>query len=117
MTKICFCSLADREHARSRRQYAHTYHRPDVICFARAVDELTDAQYWAILAHEVGHLLVGYEGTERDANRAANAFFGVKILYRDSPQGEHLETASKRDVAKIRNWFQRRGVGRVYARV
>ncbi len=115
MVKICFCSLADDEHAKAQRQYAHTYHRKDVICFSRAAVELTEAQYWAILAHEVGHLLVGFEGSERDANRAANEFFGVKILYRDSPQGRHLETASKQDVAKIKRWFQRRGVYRLQA--
>lgn len=116
MVKICFCGLADREHTRSKRQYAHTYHKRNVICFAQAANDLTEAQYWAILAHEVGHLLVGFEGSERDANTAANRFFGVRIFYRDSPQGKHLETASKRDVERIKNWFRRRGVRRVVAR-
>lgn len=103
--KILQCELADEEHRKAKRQYAHTYHHKNVICLAWAWRNLTFNQFWAIMAHEFGHLLAGYEGSERDANRAANEFFGVKILYRDSAQGKHLETVSTRDGWKIKRRF------------
>lgn len=69
---------------------------------ARAIGNLTPNQFWAILAHEVGHLLAGYEGSESDANRAANEFFGIKIRYQDSQNGKHLQTMSSEDVGRVK---------------
>lgn len=106
---IRFCKQADEEHRRSKRQYAHTYHHDFTICFARAIKNLTPAQFAAILAHEIGHLLAGLDhaDVERAANRAANEYFGIKILYRDSKNGKRLQTVSRRDLAKIKKWWKR----------
>lgn len=104
------CALADQEHAKSKRQYAHTFHHDERnICVAKAFENLTENQIWAIIAHEVGHLLVGYEKSvklkhkscEMAANRAANKYFGIKIKYRDSKNGRHLQTITDKEVRKV----------------
>jgi len=99
--RVELCKQADDEHRASIRQYAHTHHHDNVICFARAATNLTDNQFWAIMAHEIGHLIAGYEGSESDANRAANQFFGIKIRYRDSKNGERLETITDKEARKV----------------
>ncbi len=100
---VRYCDSADKEHKKSKRQYAHTYHYENCICLSRFSNELTDCQYYAILAHEIGHLIAGYEGSESDANAAANKYFGIKILYRDSAKGKRLETMSKAHLKKAKN--------------
>jgi hypothetical protein len=103
-----FCKQADHEHKRSKRQYAHTYHHEDVICLSEAFQDLPVQHYWAIFAHEIGHLIAGYEGDERAANRAANKHFKIKILYRDSKFGKRLEVVSKKDAIKIENHIHKK---------
>lgn len=106
--KIKFCRLADKDHKRSKRQYAHTYHYPWTICFAKAAKNLKPREFAAIFAHEIGHLLAGpgdglpHAAVERAANRAANEYFGTKIRYRDSGRGRRVQVLSRSDFLKIR---------------
>jgi hypothetical protein len=93
--------MADREHELDPRYYAHTFHRSGVICVARAFDSLPLSHYWAILAHEVGHLLAGPEGDEEDADALASEYFGITIKYSTTEHGEDLQTVSLKDAKTI----------------
>lgn len=56
--KTGFCPLADRDHAKKWRQFAHTKHRVYTVCFARAAEmSLTDEEILGMSAHELGHLV------------------------------------------------------------
>jgi hypothetical protein len=85
------CPLADHQHAQNMRQYAHTFHHDNTICVARALWKLPKKHREAVLLHEIGHLLVGPEGSEEDANQAVEDATGVHIYYVDSPYGVRLE--------------------------
>lgn len=98
--RVRYCAEANAEHRKSFRQYAHTYHFPNTICLSDAFDRLSDQWKLAILLHECGHLLVGYEGTEKDANRAIKNSTGIKITYRDGHFGKRLEWISRDDVPR-----------------
>ena len=88
------CGEVERDHARDRRSYAHTYHYPNTICLCDAFWDLPRDYQDGLLMHEAGHLLAGYGGTEEAANRAAEAVFGGRIEYADSPYGERLERSA-----------------------
>jgi len=86
--------MANREHRRSKRQYAHVFHYPgNVICVARAFDDLPIKIRQGLIAHEIGHLLLKTDQahTESDANKAVARQFGLEVGYRNSPYGERLE--------------------------
>ncbi len=89
--RIRICPVANLEHKISKRQYAHTYHYPNVICVAEDFLDLPDEHYYGILYHEIGHLLAGPEGGEKDADRAVLKTMGIKIKYKDSKYGDNLE--------------------------
>lgn len=88
---VKLCELAQREHGESKRQYAHVFHRDNVICVC--FDFLTVPKHYrqGIIWHEIGHLLVGPEGSEQDANEAVYQEFGIRIKYRNSKYGKNLE--------------------------
>ena len=88
------CGEVERDHARDRRSYAHTYHYPNTICLCDAFWDLPRDYQDGLLMHEAGHLLAGYGGTEEAANRAAEAVFGGRIEYVDSPYGHQLERSA-----------------------
>lgn len=96
------CRDADREHEKSQRQYAHVYHRQNVICVARDFYKLPNRHRLALLLHEVGHLLAGRGGGEMAADRAAYDLSGVKIYYEDGRYGEQLESIKPEDYRKAR---------------
>jgi hypothetical protein len=85
------CRIAQRDHREHRRQYAHTFHYPNTICLAKEFWGLPKPYRDGILLHEIGHMLVGPEGTEKEATAAAEEFYGVEIDYVDSPYGRNLE--------------------------
>lgn len=85
------CAIADRDHRENIRNYAHTYHYPRTICLAEAFWELPREYRDGIILHEIGHLLAGPQGSEADANRAAEEWSGSRIQYVDSPYGRRLE--------------------------
>ena len=99
---IGICKEANRDHKRSKRQYAHTFHHKNCICVADSMMWLPSKIFWAIMAHELGHIIAGYEGSEQDANRAANRFFSIKIKYRDCKHGKHLEHLTDDEAERVR---------------
>jgi hypothetical protein len=48
--------------------------------------------------------MVGYQGTEEEADKAANELFGIKIRYSDFPYGKDLQYLSEHDTVILRNW-------------
>lgn len=96
------CRLADEEHAASRRQYAHVFHKADTICVADAFFDLPQTTQLALLLHEVGHRLAGMRAREETANKAVKEASGIHIHYRNGRYGERLEwiAPSKKQAAR-----------------
>jgi len=99
---IRLCKAADAEHVKSQRQYAHVFHRKNVICICSAMRTLPDTWALAILLHEVGHLLAGPRGSEAAANDAVFHASGLRVRYKDGPYGEQLEWINPRLKANAR---------------
>jgi hypothetical protein len=99
---IRLCKEVEVEHAKSQRQYAHTFHRKNVICVCSAIKTLPDTWALAILLHEMGHLLAGPRGSERAANDAAYRASGIRIRYKDGPYGNQLEWIDSSQKSKVR---------------
>lgn len=100
--KLRHCKEVDKDHERSCRQYAHTYHYKNTICVAKKFYDLPYKNQAGLVAHEIGHLLVGnVDHKERVADVLANAFFGIKIKYSNSKYGKRLQYLSKPDTHKV----------------
>lgn len=105
MISIKRCSNANTDHKINRRQYAHTYHLCNVICVADEFVSLPLETQMGIIAHEVGHLLIGKENhSEKEADRVANKFFKIVIRYRDAAYGNDLQYLSVSDLLKVYDW-------------
>ena len=65
--KICTCSLANQDHQRSLRSYAHVGHLPRTICVAGAYWNLPVGHQRGLFWHEVGHLLLARRSNHREA--------------------------------------------------
>ena len=80
-----YCAACDAAHEQSARQFAHTYHKPSVICWARAASDLPVEHQLGILMHEYGHLLAGDKSCEFEDEKAADLAvldrFGIEITY------------------------------------
>jgi predicted metal-dependent peptidase len=109
MITVKQCQLANKDHEFDRRNYAHSYHLNDnIICVAEAFIKLPMEIQMALLAHEVGHLLVGHiEHSEKQADKLANKFFKINIHYRDSLYGNDLQIVSIKDMKKIWEWVDK----------
>ena len=102
------CQEADREHAISRRQYAHTFHRPGVICVSRSFWDLPETNRLGLLLHEAGHVLmerVKHNHTEDEANDAIYHASGIRVWYRDGNGGPQLEWIRPEDKRKAREFL------------
>lgn len=97
--------MADSEHERSRRQYAHVFHLPATVCVSRAIVELPPNYKLGILAHEVGHLIAGPEASEEEADRAASDAGGFEILRVDSPWGGNLQYVASHELGVCLSWL------------
>jgi hypothetical protein len=98
--RVKVCKHADADHAKKKRQYAHTFcagNRSRVICVAGAFFDLPIGHQAGILAHEVGHILAGWNGGEADADAHAEILLGVTITYRDGPHGKNLQWLDEAD--------------------
>jgi hypothetical protein len=106
MITVRRCSSADKEHAVSNRQYAHVHHmKDDVICVAGAWITLPLEMEMGLIAHEVGHLLVGRtDHSEDEADRLADKFFKITIRYMDTLYGKRLQCLSHKDTMKVYLW-------------
>jgi hypothetical protein len=102
---ICLCQTAEKEHRRSERQYAHTFHYDGVICVCKAFWELPDRHLFGVLAHEIGHLLAGPHGSDNDADAAVHDAYWLKVRYTDTdranPARSSLEYLSLSDMSKF----------------
>lgn len=86
-----FCDEADAHHKESLgwkgadkgRQYAHVFHKDNVICFAKAGEELPVANQQGILVHEFGHLMAGVSSDDADADSTALEMLGLEMRYDD----------------------------------
>lgn len=65
--KVAYCWIADRDHEKRKRQYAHWGHIKNTICVARAIDNLPDDNKRGIFLHEFGHVLDDYFDPETNA--------------------------------------------------
>ncbi len=55
---VKFCVLADRDHEKEWRVFAHMGHEPGVVCWAKAAEEeLFDEEILGISFHELGHVI------------------------------------------------------------
>ena len=101
---ITRCSIADRDHKRSLRQYAHTFHKgknTNIICVASAIWDLPQRNLCGILAHEIGHLLAGQKASEDTADAAVEIELGIVIRYADGKYGDRLQFLDATDLAKF----------------
>jgi hypothetical protein len=99
--RVKHCPLADDEHKKSRRQYAHTFHRKNTICTADAFEDLPEENQLGILLHELGHLEAGAQRRgEAAANDAILQNTGIRVEYKDSPHGRRLERIADKDKGK-----------------
>ena len=51
------CVVADRDHYRDQRVYAHTGHEDMTVCVSGSIDLLSVNNIKGILAHEIGHII------------------------------------------------------------
>ena len=92
------CPEADQEHDDSDRQYMHVSdHTPiNVICYAKAAEELDLGYKVGLITHELGHLaliMLGYEDHEEDqANTAGWWLTGIPIFWRGKKRLEWSPT-------------------------
>jgi len=57
-TRLRHCAIADRDHKRKWRQFAHSNHYPMTVCFALDAErELTDAELRGLVGHELSHVV------------------------------------------------------------
>lgn len=92
------CAMADADHEKSWRQFAHTGCKKNKVCFARAAEtELTREEMIGMVAHELGHVVGDelqlpehskpWKGTKTpqavqdEADAAALRFFGIAVRY------------------------------------
>lgn len=102
--KIRKCKIAEEDHKECKRQYAHVYHyqgsgvRGEIICVVKDFDKLPIEHKMGILAHEIGHLIAGYEADEITADIVARNTLGVRIRYKNSEHGRNLQFLNKTDI-------------------
>lgn len=100
VTTVCFptlgfvklrrCKQADAEHKKSKRQYAHVFHKDKVICVADAFFDLPRKIQHGILGHEAGHLAGAMD--EKLADKAGSNIIRMKIKRINSKYGQNLES-------------------------
>jgi hypothetical protein len=98
--KLKHCTLADADHRRERRYYAHVLHRPDCICICKAFANLPDEHAYAILLHELGHLIDVGEEDELAVDKLAAEKFNIPIRRVSSRYGRNLEYIEPKYVAR-----------------
>jgi hypothetical protein len=99
---VKICEIAEQDHRKKMRWYSHTYCKPNTICVSSAFLNLPEAYQVGILVHEVGHLLTEPDATEKEADRAANKYFGVRIKHKNTPFGKNLQCLFPKEISKAR---------------
>jgi hypothetical protein len=77
------CSLAEVWNSRDKRTVAHVGCKAGTICLAAEFGSLNRNKRYGVLAHEVGHLMAGLEGSgaEPRADEWMRQHLGVEIGY------------------------------------
>jgi hypothetical protein len=110
--KLKHCKIAEADHKECKRQYAHTYHYEskndsfesgEIVCIAKAFNSLPIEYKMGILAHEIGHLIAGYEADEITADITARNALGVRIRYKNSEHGRNLQFLNKADTEMMQD--------------
>jgi hypothetical protein len=99
---VANCPIADRDHKKSLRQYAHTFHKIGFVCVSKEIWPLPELHLYGILAHEIGHLLAGQDASEEDADAAVEIELGLTIRYADGKHGRRLQFLDEFDLEKWR---------------
>lgn len=106
--RLEICSRAKQEHDESGRQFAHVFHRPNVVCVAPEIFELPGAYVSGILIHELGHVaLACLPHSEAQADRMATIISGIEVQRRDYRKLKNLEFVRPADLGKARRFLQR----------
>jgi hypothetical protein len=100
------CDEADTLHEQVERQYAHVDHgtRDDVICVAEAINDLPDDNRFALLYHEVGHLVADlYEGETMGIGQDdwIKICLDTKRLFGDDDDPKRAATEAKANAAAL----------------
>lgn len=82
------CSLAEKEHRESPRQYMHVHHYPGAVCCATAAERLPIKNLRGLFLHEFGHLIS--PGDECDADLAILDHFDVEIRYKGKKELQEI---------------------------
>lgn len=82
-------------HARDARRYAEVDPEKHAFFFAPEILILAYRYRAALIAHEIGHVLVP-NGTEDDADRAAHRVLAVTITYDPSWPGKGLQVLAEK---------------------
>lgn len=99
--RLAICGLAERDHKKSKRQYAHVGHVVGVICVCEAFYELPLEYADAILLHELAHLVYPDEEDEAEVDVAAAELFEIPVgRMADTKYGKDLQFIGKRDVSR-----------------
>jgi hypothetical protein len=108
MINVEICPLAQKEHDKSNRQYAHTLHIPNTICISEELLELPFGYVCGLILHEMGHLELENEThTEKDADVIGGELAGVKIERRDTnTYGEDLEYVKVKDIEIAKEYIE-----------
>jgi len=77
------CSLAEALNSNDARTVAHVGCRANTICLAASFGALNRNKRYGVLAHEVGHLMAGLEGSgaEPRADQWVRERLGIEVLY------------------------------------
>jgi len=109
--KIDSCQVIERKRLKQnkkkfQRYYAHTYHKPKIICISKDLFKLPINKVFAILLHEYGHVACGHSSREKEEAGEINANLwvltnlGIKIDYVGDLQ---LQTIKDEDCFAILN--------------
>lgn len=87
--EFILCEMADKDHEREDRVYAHVFHHPWTICVCDRFEDLPDEHKAGILLHEFGHLYGG--DLDAEADLWIDEELGIDIEYVDTIQWVALE--------------------------
>lgn len=94
---VKLCPLARKHHQESARQFAHVFHRKNIICVTPEFYDLPQTFRVGILLHELGHIAFqDYKHSEREADNIIRVISGVQVFrrtYRGLPRLECIKLA------------------------
>jgi hypothetical protein len=98
---LYICPIANIDHKKSLRAFAHVNHIPHTVCVSGYITQIPINNILGILAHEFGHLLaIEYWGdySENAADRSCKQWLNLDIKY-SFPHA--MQSLSNRDIKKL----------------